>query len=352
VAEIASQKLISKAKATLRKSEMQRKGAKVYDAGTGLFGANMAISGGEAFPRTLRKSVSKNLLENETFVLEQRRQREQHGIRGHFASLLTNWDRGDASDDISVACSTSMNNIHSSRSGVGGGGGGPGAGLAQRSLTSQVSKLSDYGGGLHQQHNSNQGGGVSVGGDYYDDGVAGAGEGGDDETRGSSNVLVKRVLPPDHRERYEQEQQRILHANTRVIDERHYQRYPHYYKEDPDAEQNLVSFGFNDPFLTDGQKVASVHQALTAIAAKVNETFVEQQRLEAERIASGAPLADDTLHIGIPIAEKQKVKVRNCCCCCWCLFVFFISKRSKKGRVLLPKSQCCKRQSVFIFQHT
>jgi len=271
VQEIAAQKLLSKAKAGLRRSEVTRKGGRVYPEETGDV---VPLPSGERFSRSLRLNVSSKLLKSVSSKLLPRREKEKV-LLDHFRAYCgPGWDRGDEEDDVSVAGSSIGREPISAmyERGHGHGHEAYNAGLDALDGGFSMGSIS-VGDESHYPHSHGHGHGGA--------GVDGLGGGGASVNGSSVASVVQRpriVLPPGHREAHEQQQSFLLEQSMRAKVTRpyHYSDYPNYYKNIPPSSANpkpgpvpMRQFNLLDPRLSIGETVVSLRQSLENTGAKV-----------------------------------------------------------------------------------
>ena len=215
-----AQRLLVKAKAGLRRSELLRKGAKTY-ALPDDSPLDMPISSGENFSRIMRRNLSSKLLAKEAAILQPRRDKEKT-IKGHFANFCLSWDQSDQGDDVSVASrgwSLASPSPYDS-------GQAPPTGLEQPSVLTVGTQHSHY----SEQHslqsmqsgpshlNSMTGHSMGHSVDYSQS-----------HSQAISTAPKERTpLPDNHREAYLSAQQAILDESRRaaVLRPYHYDNYP------------------------------------------------------------------------------------------------------------------------------
>lgn len=246
--EIHAQKLQAKAKAGLRRSEITRKGGRVYPSSDGDV---VPIPCGEKFSLRLRQNVSTKELRSLGEQLLPRRDKEKV-IKEHFLAYCgSDWDRGDDNDSVSVASLS----------------------IVKQPIASLLSAARSVGGGYGGGGSLD--GGPSLGSLSVDESL---GQPSADLGPGPSLAApVQRVrvsLPPDHTQAHEASQKALLEQSQRskVLRPYHYNNFPNYYKTVAPTPGTVIRprvLNYNDPRLSDGETVVSLRQALQGISGRV-----------------------------------------------------------------------------------
>ena len=243
--EIHAQKLQAKAKAGLRRSEITRKGGRVYPSSDGDV---VPLPCGEKFSLRLRQNVSTKELRSLGEQLLPRRDKEKV-IKEHFLAYCgPAWDRGDDSDSVSVA---SMS-------------------IVKQPIASLLSAARSVGGG------GSLDGGPSLGSLSVDEsmGQPGSADLGPGPSLAAQVQRVRVSLPPDHTQAHEASQKALLEQaqRSKVLRPYHYNNFPNYYKTVVPAPGTVIRprvLNYNDPRLSDGETVVSLRQALQGISGRV-----------------------------------------------------------------------------------